>query len=134
MDSEELDVQNEPMRVHSKPFTLRVPTTVERTVMAHSIAPASTRWQFWIDLGGTFTDLVARRPDGSLVTRKLLSDNFIANAPHIPVHLGSMGEAVQALIRARSGRFQPGAVYASNAPYSGGTHLPDITVIDPRVR
>jgi 5-oxoprolinase (ATP-hydrolysing) len=56
---------------------------------------------------------------------------LIANAPHIPVHLGSMGEAVQALIRAQGGRFQPGDVYASNAPYSGGTHLPDITVITP---
>ena len=43
--------------------------------MAPSIAPASTRWQFWIDRGGTFTDLVARRPDGGLVTHKLLSDN-----------------------------------------------------------
>ena len=56
---------------------------------------------------------------------------LIANAPHIPVHLGSMGEAVQALIQARGNRFQPGDVYASNAPYSGGTHLPDITVITP---
>ncbi len=56
---------------------------------------------------------------------------LIANAPHIPVHLGSMGEAVRALIQAQGGRFQPGDVYASNAPYSGGTHLPDITVITP---
>ena len=56
---------------------------------------------------------------------------LIANAPHIPVHLGSMGEAVQAVIRANRGRFEPGDVYASNAPYSGGTHLPDITVINP---
>ena len=56
---------------------------------------------------------------------------LIANAPHIPVHLGSMGEAVQALIRAQGGRFQSGDVYASNAPYSGGTHLPDITVMTP---
>ncbi len=56
---------------------------------------------------------------------------LIANAQHIPVHLGSMGEAVQALIQARGGQFQPGDVYASNAPYSGGTHLPDITVITP---
>jgi len=56
---------------------------------------------------------------------------LIANAPHIPVHLGSMGEAVQALIQAQGDRFLPGDVYASNAPYSGGTHLPDITVITP---
>ena len=75
MDSGKPDVRNEPVRGHSKPFTRRVPTTVERTVMAPSIAPAATRWQFWIDRGGTFTDLVARRPDGGLVTHKLLSDN-----------------------------------------------------------
>ncbi|MCB1822601.1 MAG: hydantoinase B/oxoprolinase family protein, partial [Candidatus Competibacteraceae bacterium] len=56
---------------------------------------------------------------------------LIANAPHIPVHLGSMGEAVRAVIQANQGRFQPGDVYASNAPYHGGTHLPDITVITP---
>ncbi|MBL8258306.1 MAG: hydantoinase B/oxoprolinase family protein [Candidatus Competibacteraceae bacterium] len=56
---------------------------------------------------------------------------LVANAPHIPVHLGSMGEAVRALVRAKGGRFQPGDVYASNAPYNGGTHLPDITVITP---
>ena len=56
---------------------------------------------------------------------------LIANAPHIPVHLGSMGEAVRALIQSRGGQFQPGDVYASNAPYSGGTHLPDVTVITP---
>ena len=62
MDSGKLDVQNEPVRGHSKPFTRRVPATAERTVMAPSIAPAFTRWQFWIDRGGTFTDLVARRP------------------------------------------------------------------------
>ena len=75
MDSGKPDVRNEPVRGHFKPFARRVPTTVERTVMAPSIAPAATRWQFWIDRGGTFTDLVARRPDGGLVTHKLLSDN-----------------------------------------------------------
>jgi 5-oxoprolinase (ATP-hydrolysing) len=57
--------------------------------------------------------------------------HLIANAPHIPVHLGSMGEAVRAIIQANGGQFQPGDVYASNAPYGGGTHLPDITVITP---
>lgn len=49
--------------------------TMKRAVMADSIAPASIRWQFWIDRGGTFTDIVARRPDGCLLTHKLLSDN-----------------------------------------------------------
>ncbi|KQS55347.1 5-oxoprolinase [Brevundimonas sp. Leaf363] len=61
---------------------------------------------------------------------------LIANAPHIPVHLGSMGESVAAVVRARGdcrdGRgLKPGDVYMLNAPYNGGTHLPDITVLMP---
>ncbi|MGB0955693.1 MAG: hydantoinase B/oxoprolinase family protein [Panacagrimonas sp.] len=59
---------------------------------------------------------------------------LVANAPHIPVHLGSMGDSVRAVIagRARSSTtFQPGDAWMLNAPYDGGTHLPDITVIMP---
>ena len=56
---------------------------------------------------------------------------LIANAPHMPVHLGSMGESVRAVLRARQGTIKPGEVYALNAPYNGGTHLPDVTVITP---
>ncbi|WP_017325724.1 hydantoinase B/oxoprolinase family protein [Synechococcus sp. PCC 7336] len=56
---------------------------------------------------------------------------LVANAPHIPVHLGSMSESVQSLIRDKGDRLQPGQVYASNNPYNGGTHLPDITAITP---
>ena len=56
---------------------------------------------------------------------------LVANAPHIPVHLGSMGESVQSLIRDVGDRLQPGDVYLLNNPYNGGTHLPDITVITP---
>lgn len=60
--------------------------------------------------------------------------NLIANAPHIPVHLGSMGASVRAIIDARADSergIRPGDVYALNDPYRGGTHLPDITVIQP---
>ncbi|WP_426993990.1 hydantoinase B/oxoprolinase family protein [Methylomonas sp. CM2] len=57
--------------------------------------------------------------------------NLIANAPHIPVHLGSMGESVLALLRNRAGRFEPDEAYLLNSPYAGGTHLPDITVVTP---
>ena len=60
-------------------------------------------------------------PDGSL----------IANAPHIPVHLGSMGTTVQEVVRRRGNGMRPGDVYAVNDPYHGGTHLPDVTVITP---
>jgi len=56
---------------------------------------------------------------------------LIANAPHMPVHLGSMGESIQVVIRENAATMQPGDVYALNAPYNGGTHLPDITVITP---
>ncbi|MFC7307576.1 hydantoinase B/oxoprolinase family protein [Streptomyces monticola] len=59
-------------------------------------------------------------PDGSLV----------ANAPHIPVHLGSMGTSVKEVIRRRT-EMRPGDAYAVNDPYHGGTHLPDVTVITP---
>ncbi|MPZ65840.1 MAG: 5-oxoprolinase [Pseudonocardiaceae bacterium] len=57
--------------------------------------------------------------------------NLIANAPHIPVHLGSMGTSVKEVIRRRAGGMKRGEVYAVNDPYHGGTHLPDITVITP---
>ncbi len=57
--------------------------------------------------------------------------NLIANAPHMPVHLGSMGESIKTVIRENTGKMQPGDVYALNDPYHGGTHLPDITVITP---
>lgn len=57
--------------------------------------------------------------------------NLVANAPHIPVHLGSMGESVRAMIRAREGSMHEGDFYALNNPYNGGTHLPDITVVAP---
>ncbi|MGB7543123.1 MAG: hydantoinase B/oxoprolinase family protein, partial [Burkholderiales bacterium] len=57
--------------------------------------------------------------------------NLIANAPHMPVHLGSMGESVRTVIRENRGRMRAGNVYALNAPYNGGTHLPDVTVITP---
>src|SRR5688500_2173802 len=57
--------------------------------------------------------------------------NLIANAPHMPVHLGSMGESIKTVIRLNAGRMRPGDVYVLNAPYNGGTHLPDVTVITP---
>lgn len=56
---------------------------------------------------------------------------LVANAPHIPVHLGSMSESVGSLIEAYGNSIKPGDVYVLNNPYNGGTHLPDITVITP---
>jgi len=57
--------------------------------------------------------------------------NLIANAPHMPVHLGSMGESVKTVIDRRAGTMRRGDVFVLNAPYNGGTHLPDVTVIAP---
>jgi 5-oxoprolinase (ATP-hydrolysing) len=56
---------------------------------------------------------------------------LVANAPHMPVHLGSMDRSVETVIRLNKGQIRPGDVYALNAPYNGGTHLPDITVVSP---
>jgi 5-oxoprolinase (ATP-hydrolysing) len=57
--------------------------------------------------------------------------HLIANAPHMPVHLGSMGESIKTVVRENALTMQPGDVYVLNDPYHGGTHLPDITVITP---
>lgn len=57
--------------------------------------------------------------------------NLIANAPHMPVHLGSMGESIKTVIARNRATMQPGDVYVLNDPYNGGTHLPDVTVITP---
>ena len=56
---------------------------------------------------------------------------LIANAPHMPVHLGSMGESIKMVLRRNRGSMKPGDVYMLNDPYHGGTHLPDITVVTP---
>jgi 5-oxoprolinase (ATP-hydrolysing) len=56
---------------------------------------------------------------------------LIANAPHMPVHLGSMGESVRTILRLRGDSMRPGDVFALNNPYNGGTHLPDVTVVMP---
>lgn len=57
--------------------------------------------------------------------------NLVANAPHMPVHLGSMGESIKTVMRENAGRMRSGDVYVLNDPYNGGTHLPDVTVISP---
>ncbi len=57
--------------------------------------------------------------------------DLIANAPHMPVHLGSMSESIKTVIRERQGKMKKGDAYVLNAPYNGGTHLPDVTIIKP---
>ena len=57
--------------------------------------------------------------------------NLVANAPHVPVHLGAMGASVRHVLNLRGDTLRPGDAVALNNPYAGGTHLPDITVITP---
>ncbi len=57
--------------------------------------------------------------------------NLIANAPHMPVHLGSMGESIKTVVRKNAGGMKPGDGFVLNDPYNGGTHLPDVTVVTP---
>ncbi len=57
--------------------------------------------------------------------------DLVANAPHVPVHLGSMSESVRKILKRNRGNIRPGDVFMMNNPYDGGTHLPDITVITP---
>jgi 5-oxoprolinase (ATP-hydrolysing) len=57
--------------------------------------------------------------------------DLVANAPHVPVHLGSMSHAVKVVMQDTAGRVRPGDAYMLNSPYNGGTHLPDVTVITP---
>ncbi|MCB1451100.1 MAG: hydantoinase B/oxoprolinase family protein [Nitratireductor sp.] len=57
--------------------------------------------------------------------------SLVANAPHMPVHLGSMDRSVETIIELNKGNIHPGDVFILNAPYNGGTHLPDITVVTP---
>jgi 5-oxoprolinase (ATP-hydrolysing) len=57
--------------------------------------------------------------------------DLVANAPHVPVHLGSMSDSVKTIIRENEGTLRPGSVSMLNAPYNGGTHLPDVTVVTP---
>jgi 5-oxoprolinase (ATP-hydrolysing) len=57
--------------------------------------------------------------------------SLVANAPHMPVHLGSMDRSVETVIEKNKGNIRPGDVYVLNAPYNGGTHLPDLTVVTP---
>ena len=57
--------------------------------------------------------------------------NLVANAPHVPVHLGAMGESVRTVLKHRRDTLKPGDVVALNNPYNGGTHLPDVTAVTP---
>lgn len=119
----------------------RLPTTAARTGDAKSLDPVqleifnsafmSIAEQMGYALQNTAASVnMKERLDFSCALFDV-QGNLIANAPHMPVHLGSMGETVRALLDLHGDRLKPGQAFASNNPYQGGTHLPDITVIAP---
>jgi 5-oxoprolinase (ATP-hydrolysing) len=57
--------------------------------------------------------------------------DLVANAPHVPVHLGSMSDSIRTVMRRNAGTFREGDAFMLNSPYHGGTHLPDVTVVTP---
>ncbi len=57
--------------------------------------------------------------------------DLVANAPHVPVHLGSMSDSIRTVMRRMAGQIRPGDAFMLNSPYDGGTHLPDVTVVTP---
>eukprot|EP00095_Tigriopus_kingsejongensis_P005409 snap_masked-scaffold10814_size2126-processed-gene-0.0 protein:Tk05409 transcript:snap_masked-scaffold10814_size2126-processed-gene-0.0-mRNA-1 annotation:"5-oxoprolinase" len=57
--------------------------------------------------------------------------DLVANAPHVPVHLGSMSDSIKTVMRENAGKIKPGDAFMLNSPYNGGTHLPDVTVVTP---
>ncbi|MGR3661862.1 MAG: hydantoinase B/oxoprolinase family protein [Paracoccaceae bacterium] len=60
-----------------------------------------------------------------------VNGDLVANAPHVPVHLGSMSDSIKTVMRENAGQVRPGDAFMLNSPYNGGTHLPDVTVVTP---
>jgi 5-oxoprolinase (ATP-hydrolysing) len=115
MDTEEPVVAERPDPVLLEVFNHRFMSIAEQMGIVLQRTALSTNIRERMDFSCALFD-----PDGGLV----------ANAPHIPVHLGAMGESVRAVLRAHPNP-QPGDVYATNDPALGGSHLPDITVVSP---
>ena len=128
--------------------TLRLTRTAPRMIAAGDTSADPIRLEVFNGLFMAIAEemgLVLARTASSVNIRERLdfscalfdgTGRLVANAPHMPVHLGSMGESVGAILRARGeGRdergIRRGDAYVLNAPYAGGTHLPDITVVMP---
>ena len=121
MDADNIGVQSRLSAVKSDPVLLEIFNNLFRAIAE----------QMGVTLQNTSSSVnIKERLDFSCAIFDK-NGQLVANAPHIPVHLGSMSESVEALILAQGNAIQPGDVYVSNNPYNGGTHLPDITVITP---
>ncbi|MDX1946566.1 MAG: hydantoinase B/oxoprolinase family protein [Pirellulaceae bacterium] len=104
------------------------PDPVQLEVFSNHFTAIAT--QMGITLRGTSTSVnVKERLDFSCAIFTATGD-LVVNAPHIPVHLGAMGETVRRVI-ADNPAMQPGDVFVTNDPYRGGSHLPDVTVVTP---
>ncbi len=130
----EVTAQGHLLLTRSKPRAARtaVGTTVDPVMLEifNNLFMAIAE-QMGVTLANTaYSVNIKERLDFSCALFNALGE-LIANAPHMPVHLGSMGESVRSVIRDNAGRMRAGDVYMLNDPYRGGTHLPDITVITP---
>jgi 5-oxoprolinase (ATP-hydrolysing) len=120
------------MRVVARPSRVAVGTSVDPVMLeVFNNLFMSIAEQMGLSLANTaYSVNIKERLDFSCALFDA-EGNLIANAPHMPVHLGSMGESIKTVIRRNAGRIEPGDVYVLNDPYNGGTHLPDVTVITP---
>ncbi|MEN3365257.1 MAG: hypothetical protein V7606_2531 [Burkholderiales bacterium] len=119
-------------RVHARPQTKAIGTNADPVMLeVFNNLFMSIAEQMGLRLQNTaFSVNIKERLDFSCALFDA-DGNLIANAPHIPVHLGSMGESIKTIIRENSATMRRGDVYMLNDPYHGGTHLPDVTVITP---
>jgi 5-oxoprolinase (ATP-hydrolysing) len=119
-------------RVTARPDRLAVPTTVDPVMLEiFGNLFMSVAEQMGERLRATAHSVnIKERLDFSCAIFDA-AGGLIANAPHIPVHLGSMGESIKIIAARNAGRMRPGDVYVLNDPYHGGTHLPDVTVVTP---
>lgn len=126
---ESLQLENTENAPLVKPVSLDTPDPVLLEIFNHLLMAIAEQMGFTLQ-NTSYSVNIKERLDFSCAIFDQ-HGQLVANAPHIPVHLGSMGESVQALMRDRGHDLKPGDVYALNNPYNGGTHLPDVTVITP---
>lgn len=112
-----------------KPTATRTPDPVSLELFSNLFMSIAERMGFALERTAASVNIKERRDFSCAVFDR--AGALIANAPHMPVHLGSMGESVRAVMDSAGRSVKPGDVYILNDPYAGGTHLPDITAVTP---
>ena len=128
-DQGELKTQNTLSTPHAPRSTPHAPDPVLLEIFNHLFMAIAEQMGFTLQ-NTSYSVNIKERLDFSCAVFDQ-HGQLVANAPHIPVHLGSMSESVQSLITTHGNTLKPGDVYVLNNPYNGGTHLPDVTVITP---